>query len=165
MKAEIIMKTGRRATYELESGSCLLRSHYLDDISYKPAIEEKLATNWAKTESEWRLEAGKEVIDLGASAFIPDFMIINNDGRKFYLEIIGFWTPGYLDERKKEFERAGFNNYLLAVSDDLCGSREKPLNLPPNIIAYKTALAPAAIRAAIEAVSQAASTQKGSAQD
>ena len=106
--------------------------------------------NWAKAESEWRLEAGKEVIDLGESAFIPDFIINNADGRKYYLEILGFWTPRHLDERVKEFERAGFKNYLLAVSDELRGSREKPLNLPGNVIVYKTALAPAAIRMAIE---------------
>ena len=149
--AEIAMKTGRHVFFELESNQTELRSHYLDDVSYKPAIEEKLLANWAKSESEWRLEAGKEVIDLGESAFIPDFIISNADGRKFYLEILGFWTPRHLDERVKEFERAGFKNYLLAVSDDLRGSREKPLNLPGNVIVYKTALAPAAIRMAIEA--------------
>jgi uncharacterized protein len=151
LKAEIELKTGRHAFFELESGQTELRSHYLDDVSYKPAIEEKLAANWAKSEGEWRLEAGKEVIDLGESAFIPDFIIGHTDGRKFYLEILGFWTPRYLDERVKEFERAGFKNYLLAVSDDLRGSREKPLKLPAGVIAYKTALAPAAIRMAMEA--------------
>jgi len=151
MKAEIQLKMGRRAMFELESRQTQLRSHYLDDVSYRPAIEEKLATNWAKAESEWQLEAGKEVINLGQSAFIPDFIISNSDGRKFHLEILGFWTPRHLDERVKEFERAGFKNYLLAVSDDLRGSREKPLKLPRNVIVYKSALAPAAIRAAMEA--------------
>ncbi|HKP85931.1 MAG TPA: DUF790 family protein [Blastocatellia bacterium] len=152
MRAEIALKTGRRAYFELESRRNELRSHYLDDVSYKPAIEEKLAANWAKAESEWRLEAGKEVIDLGASAFIPDFIITHRDGRVFYLEILGFWTPRHLDERMKEFERAGFKNYLLAVSDELRGSRDRPLNLPPNAVVYKTSLAPAAIRAAMEQV-------------
>jgi predicted nuclease of restriction endonuclease-like RecB superfamily len=151
LKAEIAMKTGRQVFFELESSQTELRSHYLDDVSYKPAIEEKLLVNWAKTESEWRLESGKEVIDLGESAFIPDFIINNADGRNFYLEILGFWTPHHLDERVKEFERAGFKNYLLAVSDELRGSREKPLNLPSSVIVYKTALTPAAIRMAMEA--------------
>ena len=149
--AEIATKMGRHVFFELESSQTELRSHYLDDVSYKPAVEEKLMANWAKSESEWRLETGKEVIDLGESAFIPDFIISNEDGRKFYLEILGFWTPSHLDERVKKFERAGFKNYLLAVSDELRGSREKPLNLPASVIVYKTALAPAAIRIAMEA--------------
>jgi predicted nuclease of restriction endonuclease-like RecB superfamily len=151
MKAEIALKMGRRAAFALESSQGHLRSHYLDDVSYRPAIEEKLAAGWAKAGSEWRLEAGKEVIDLGQSAFIPDFIISHPDGRKFYLEILGFWTPAHLDERVKEFERAGFKNYLLAVSDELRGSREKPLSLPRGVIVYKSALAAAAIRAAMEA--------------
>ncbi|MGA9770809.1 MAG: DUF790 family protein [Blastocatellia bacterium] len=151
LKADIAMKTGRHVSFELESTQTELRSHYLDDISYKPAVEEKLIANWAKSGSEWQLEPGKEVIDLGESAFIPDFIINNPDGRKFYLELLGFWTPGHLDERVKEFERAGFKNYLLAVSDELRGSREKPLNLAANVIVYKTALTPAAIRMAMEA--------------
>jgi len=150
MTAEIVLKQGKRARFELDSRTTQLRSHYLDDVSYKPALEEKLLTNWAKSESAWQLATGKEVIDLGACAFIPDFIISHADGRMFYLELLGFWTPRYLDERIKEFARAGFTHYLLAVSDELRGSREKPLSLPANVIAYKSALAPSAIRAVLE---------------
>jgi predicted nuclease of restriction endonuclease-like RecB superfamily len=154
MSAEIVLKQGKRVSFELDSRTTCLRSHYLDDVSYKPAIEEKLLTNWAKSESAWQLAPGKEVIDLGACAFIPDFIISHADGGVFYLELLGFWTPRYLDERVNEFARAGFTRYLLAVSDELRGSRDKPLSLPANVITYKSALAPAAIRAAIETLNQ-----------
>lgn len=152
MRAEIVLKQGKRVTFELDSRTTNLRSHYLDDISYKPAIEEKLLAGWAKSESQWAIRPGKEVIDLGACAFIPDFIITHEDGRVFYLELLGFWTPRHLDERVAEFARAGFSRYLLAVSEELRGSRDKPLSLPANIITYKSALAPAAIRAALEAL-------------
>ncbi|HJQ27479.1 MAG TPA: DUF790 family protein [Blastocatellia bacterium] len=152
MTAEIVLKQGKRARFELDSRTTALRSHYLDDVSYKPAIEDKLLAGWAKSESAWAIRPGKEVIDLGACAFIPDFIINHADGRVFYLELLGFWTPRHLDERVKEFARAGFSRYLLAVSEELRGSRDKPLSLPPNIISYKSALAPAAIRAAIESI-------------
>ncbi|HKQ05804.1 MAG TPA: DUF790 family protein [Blastocatellia bacterium] len=152
MRAEIVLKQGKRVTFELDSRTTNLRSHYLDDISYKPAIEEKLLAGWAKSESQWAIRPGKEVIDLGACAFIPDFIITHEDGRVFYLELLGFWTPRHLDERVAEFARAGFSRYLLAVSEELRGSRDKPLSLPANVITYKSALAPAAIRAALEAL-------------
>ena len=154
MTAEIVLKHGKRVSFELDSRTTQLRSHYLDDVSYKPAIEEKLMANWAKSASGWELAPGKEVIDLGACAFIPDFIISHADGRVCYLELLGFWTPRYLDERINEFARAGFTRYLLAVSDELRGSRDKPLSLPANVITYKSALAPAAIRAAIETLGQ-----------
>src|SRR2546423_607793 len=152
MTAEIVLKQGKRAPFELDSRTTNLRSHYLDDVSYKPAIEEKLLASWAKSESAWTIRLGKEVIDFGACAFIPDFIISHADGRVFYLELLGFWTPRHLDERVAEFARAGFHRYLLAVSEELRGSRDKPLSLPANVITYKSALAPAAIRAAIEAL-------------
>jgi len=152
MRAEIVLKQGKRVSFELDSRTTNLRSHYLDDISYKPAIEEKLLAGWAKSESPWAIRPGKEVIDLGACAFIPDFIITHDDGRVFYLELLGFWTPRHLDERVAEFARAGFNRYLLAVSEELRGSRDKPLSLPANVITYKSALAPTAIRAALEAL-------------
>jgi predicted nuclease of restriction endonuclease-like RecB superfamily len=150
MKAEIVLKTDRRVIYELESRNHQLHSHYLDDVSYKPALEEKLTANWARSASAWQLQPGKEVIDLGQSAFIPDFIISRTDGRRLYLELLGFWTPRHLDERIQEFARAGFTDYLLAVSDELRGSREKPLHLPTNVIVYKSALNVAAIQMAIE---------------
>ena len=143
---------GKRVAFELDSRTTALRSHYLDDVSYRPAIEEKLLAAWAKSESAWEIRPGKEVIDLGACAFIPDFIIRNADGREFYLELLGFWTPRHLDERISEFARADFTRYLLAVSDELRGSRDKPLSLPPNVLTYKSALTPAAIRASIEAL-------------
>src|SRR5689334_6674030 len=152
LTTEIVLKQGKRVTYELDSRTTTLRSHYLDDVSYKPAIEDKLLGAWAKAESAWQIQAGKEVIDLGACAFIPDFIIRHADGREFYLELLGFWTPRHLDERVSEFARADFTRYLLAVSDELRGSRDKPLSLPPNVLVYKSALTPAAIRAAIEAL-------------
>ncbi|HKP13511.1 MAG TPA: DUF790 family protein [Blastocatellia bacterium] len=152
MTAEIVPKQGKRVTFELDSRTTSLRSHYLDDVSYKPAIEEKLLAAWAKSESAWEIRPGKEVIDLGACAFVPDFVIRHADGREFYLELLGFWTPRHLDERVAEFARAGFTRYLLAVSDELRGSRDKALSLPANVVAYKSALAPAAIRAALEAL-------------
>src|SRR5438105_15391547 len=104
--------------------------------------------NWAKSASGWELAPGKEVIALGACAFIPDFIISHADGRVCYLELLGFWTPRYLDERINEFARAGFTRYLVAVSDELRGRRDKPLTLPAHVIPYKTQLTPSAIRSA-----------------
>ncbi|HEX8184565.1 MAG TPA: DUF790 family protein, partial [Blastocatellia bacterium] len=129
-----------------------LVSHYLDDVSYKPAVEQKLTSSWAKADDGWRLEAATEIISLGETAFIPDFVIARPDGEKFYLEVMGFWTPRHLDDRLKDFERAGFKSFLLAVSEELRGSREQPLNLPPNVVVFKSTLNAAAVKLAIEAL-------------
>jgi predicted nuclease of restriction endonuclease-like RecB superfamily len=150
MKAEVAYKSDSRACFELNSRDTRLRSHYLDDVSYRPAIEEKLMSSWARADDGWRLEPASEIIGLGESAFIPDFVISNPGGEKFYLEVFGFWTPRHLDDRLKDFERAGFKNFLLAVSEELRGSREQPLDLPQNVVVFKSSLNAAAIKMAVE---------------
>ena len=150
LKAEVAYKSDGRASFELSSSDTRLVSHYLDDVSYKPSVEEKLTSSWAKSDDGWRLEAGGEIISLGESAFIPDFVISNPGGEKFYLEVFGFWTPRHLDDRLKDFERAGFKNFLLAVSEELRGSREQPLDLPPNVVVFKSSLNAAAVKMAVE---------------
>ncbi|HKY04421.1 MAG TPA: DUF790 family protein [Blastocatellia bacterium] len=152
LKAEIALKGDARAWFELTSDQRRLRSHYLDDISYRPAIEERFTALWAKGRADWRLEPNRQVIDLGETAFVPDFVIERPDGRRFYLEALGFWTPRYLDERVRDFERAGFRDYLLAVTDELRGSRDEASGLPPNVILYKSSLNPAAVQIALEAL-------------
>ncbi|MFP5261712.1 MAG: DUF790 family protein [Blastocatellia bacterium] len=152
MKAEVTYKSDARACFELSSKDTRLRSHYLDDVSYRPAVEERLVSSWAKAGDGWLLEPAGEIIGLGESAFIPDFVITTPAGEKFYLEVFGFWTPRHLDDRLKDFERAGFKNFLLAVSEELRGSREQPLNLPPNVVVFKSSLNAAAVKMAAEAL-------------
>ncbi|MGH9900614.1 MAG: DUF790 family protein, partial [Pyrinomonadaceae bacterium] len=100
MRAEIAAKTGAVATgsafFELSSNQKQLRTHYESVAPYQNPVLEKLAENWRKYESEWELEPGGAVIDLGESAFIPDFVLRHTSGREVYLEILGFWTPQYL---------------------------------------------------------------------
>jgi len=54
--------------------------------------------------------------------------------------LLGYWTPRSLNERLKEFERAGFVNYAIAASEEMRCSRDAPSQLPPNVILYKKSL-------------------------
>lgn len=151
MKAEIDLKERGSAFFELDSRQTRLRSDYWIETVEASPVAEKFAARWP--EGEWKLERCGEVIDLGGGAFIPDFMLSRGEAEKVYVEIMGFWTPKYLAERLKEFERAGMKNFLLTVSDDLRGSREAPTSLPPNVVTFKSALDPREVRMAIERVS------------
>lgn len=140
LRAEIASKHGSSAFFEISSTDTRLRSDYSVEAIGENTIAERLIAHWAKLASEWKLEPSKEVIDLGVSAFIPDFVIRHPDGRQVYLELLGFWTPRYLGERLKEFERAGFQDFILVASEELRGSRDAPSGLPPNVVTYKTTL-------------------------
>lgn len=159
MRAEIApqgQQSQGSAFYELSDKQKRLRSHYLNETPSENSISEKLAVSWGRLETVWELEAGREVIDLGESAFIPDYVLRHKeDGRRCYLEILGFWTPRHLQERLREFEHAGFKNFILAAWDELRGSRDPLTRIPPHTIIFKRSLDPVTVELAVnELISQ-----------
>ena len=72
--------------------------------------------------------------------FVPDLVFIRDGDEPVYLEMLGYWTPRSLNERLKEFARAGFENYAIAASEEMRCSRDAPSQLPPNVIVYKKTL-------------------------
>lgn len=147
MSAEIAQKPGSGgiALFELSSDQTRLRSHYIGTAARETTAQEKFTENWMRFESVWELEPSSEVIDLGESAFIPDFSLTHPEGRRVYLEILGFWTPQHLQERLKEFEHAGVENFILAAWDELRGSREPLSRVPPHTIIFKSKLDPISV--------------------
>ena len=151
MRAEIAQKpASAHAFFELASDQTRLRSHYLSAAATRESsAQEKLLESWARFQSAWTIEPSSEVIDLGESAFIPDFMLAHPGGQQVYLEILGFWTPRHLQERLKEFEHAGIKNFIVAAWDELRGSREPMTRVPPHAIIYKRNLEPIAVELAL----------------
>jgi predicted nuclease of restriction endonuclease-like RecB superfamily len=146
MRAEIAHKPGAGVVlFELNSDQTLLRSHYLSATARETSAQEKFTESWMRFESVWALEPSSEVIDLGESAFIPDFSLTHTEGRRVFLEILGFWTPRHLQERLKEFEHARVENFILAVSDEFRGSREPLTRVPTHTIIFKSKLDPISV--------------------
>ncbi len=140
MRAEIGTKTGA-AFFELNSEQRRLRSHYLvDSLSPQDSLLAKLIEDWRGLQSEWQIEPSQQVIDLGESAFIPDVIFSRAGDEPVYLEMLGYWTPRHLNDRLKEFTRAGFANYLIAASEELRCSRDAPTQVPINIFIFKKSL-------------------------
>ncbi|MBA3766361.1 MAG: DUF790 family protein [Acidobacteria bacterium] len=150
MSAEIAHKLGSSpAFFEMNSLQTRLRSHYTTALPRETSAQEKFSERWTKFETAWTLEPSHQVIDLGESAFIPDFVLTHADGRRFFLEILGFWTPRHLQERLKEFEHARIENYIIAASDELRGSRDALTRVAPHTIIFKSKLDPISVELAL----------------
>lgn len=146
MRAEIQGRGGHVAYFELTSEQTRLRSHYHEVTPYDNPIVEKLANVWTRAGTAWALEPSSVVIDLGDSAFIPDYVLRHAEtGAQVYLELLGFWTPEHLRERLLEFDHAGLNNFILCAWDELRGTRDPMTNVPPNTILFKRSIDPAAV--------------------
>jgi hypothetical protein len=145
MTAEVAQKEGGNVFYELSSDQKELNSYYFDDPEYKNSDIEKLKKDWENSSLSWQLRENREVVDLGKTAFIPDFVLISPEEDKIYFDVLGFWTPKSLKKRLEEFQAANFRKFIFAAGQELRGSREEPLWESENVIFYKTKISPRSI--------------------
>jgi uncharacterized protein len=51
----------------------------------------------------------------GGGVFLPDFTLRHRDGREAWVELVGFWTPEYLEGKLAKLRAAGVGNLVLVV--------------------------------------------------
>jgi len=143
MSAEIYDKKYGNATYRLSSLQTELNSCYFEEPEFENPLFEKIKISWEKSSTNWQLAENKKVIDLGKTAFIPDFVLTSPDNKeKVYLDILGFWTPKILKKRLEQFEGTSFTNFILAVSQELRGTREEESLQNANLVFFKSVIRP-----------------------
>lgn len=145
MTAEIAQKQGKNLFYELTSEQTQLISNRYDEPEYENPLFEKLKKDWEKSGCVWQLVENNAVIDLGKTAFIPDFTLISPTGEKIYLDVLGFWIPKSLKKRLDEFQSGNFKKFIIAAWQELRGSREEPTFTSENVLFFKSSLKPFAL--------------------
>ena len=95
-----------------------------NSLDFDSSVETKFATQFEKFKTGWKLIREPHPLILpNGKAFIPDFLFEKYDN-KVYFEIIGFWTPQYLERKfKKINEIMKINDkskydILIAVNED-----------------------------------------------
>jgi predicted nuclease of restriction endonuclease-like RecB superfamily len=111
-------------------------SSAFSDYSFDSLVEEKFARKFNEVvgnTSGWELVREPDpLIVAEGKAFIPDFMF-EKYGNRVYLEIVGFWTPEYLErklQKVKQIMSANNNgsstpvvDLFIAINEELAGSR------------------------------------------
>jgi uncharacterized protein len=101
---------------------------------FDSAVEEKFARRFEEVAGavgiKWKLIREPDpLIVSGGRAFIPDFMFEKHNAgkdKKVYLEIVGFWTPEYLERKLQKLrDIVGDNDVdlFIAVDEDLACSK------------------------------------------
>jgi predicted nuclease of restriction endonuclease-like RecB superfamily len=97
-----------------------LKSHFPPLEEFDSSIEENFAEKWGSEKREgWSLIREGEILYKGQKVFFPDFVLQHDDGRKVYLEIIGFWTPQYLKAKIETLTTFQEHNILIAVLESV----------------------------------------------
>lgn len=114
---------------------CGLTSHYKKSHPFDSSVERAFSDTFKKRKTEWRIEREAEILDLGDSVLIPDFKFVHPDGREILLEIIGFWTPEYLEKKLAKLQRVNRKDLIIAVNENLNCSKD---DFCGPVIFYKT---------------------------
>ncbi|MGE5862650.1 MAG: DUF790 family protein, partial [Nitrososphaerales archaeon] len=126
-----------------------------NNLNFDSSVEAKFATQFEKFRTGWKLIREPDPLILpNGKAFIPDFLFEKYD-KKIYFEIVGFWTPQYLERKFKKIQEIIKTNdskydLLIAVNENNFVSEGNELKkLSPNsmlndnsIIIYKNNLIP-----------------------
>lgn len=105
---------------------------------YDSKVEERFARDFAKIAPDWDLLREPEAVPVGGGFIFPDFVLRHRRHRErcYLLEIVGFWTPEYLERKLSGLRRAGIERFVLCVDAARnCADAE----LPPQarVIRYK----------------------------
>ena len=141
MDAEILVDetTGETRKFTLDHTEGL-QSHYSAGERFDSDVERTLAQKWERANTEWELVREDDVFDLGAEVMIPDFAIEHPDGRRAILEIVGFWTPEYLDSKLAKIREVEADNFVLAVSERLDCANEEFGQAVDRVLWFKTGI-------------------------
>lgn len=127
-----------------------LTSHLPPPEEFDSSVEEHFARRWGSEPREgWRLAREGEVLVEGQRFFVPDFAFYSESGQTVLMEIVGFYTPDYLEAKLQTLERFRHQPVLLAIAERVGG---KLPELPQTVICYKTALRIERVLEALRAV-------------
>jgi uncharacterized protein len=77
------------------------------------------------------------VIAAGDSLMVPDFVFRHDDGTEVILEIAGYWTPEYIEDKLRKLSRVRGPNLIVAVPKALA---VRAGALPASVLPFRRRL-------------------------
>ncbi len=146
VKAEILARSrgGRVYSFEADSkelGGVLSASESDDSEGPRPglydsSVEERFARSFNTYGSGWTLKREPGPLVAGSHVLIPDF-VFEKHGLKVYLEVVGFWTPEYLERKIAKLSSVADVDMIIAVDEGLACSKLERLKSKALVVYYK----------------------------
>jgi len=115
-----------------------LSSHLPPPSEFDSQVEEGFASKWGTDRRDgWLLDREGEILHRGQKVFVPDFVFRHEDGRAVLMEVVGFWTPEYIQAKLETLRAFKEDSILLAIAEPVSKAMSE---LPAEVIRYKTAL-------------------------
>jgi predicted nuclease of restriction endonuclease-like RecB superfamily len=89
------------------------------DVEYDSGVEREFAARFQSLDLDWSLVREPDVLAAGDRLMVPDFAFDYEYGsERVYFEIMGFWTPEYVEKKLSQLDATG-ETLLVAVDADL----------------------------------------------
>lgn len=139
LMAQIATRTGRSMLFHLSSNEGLT-SPVLPSDEFDSEVEAELMRKWqANPVAGWTIERESELLAHHQKIYLPDFLLEHRSGKRLHLEILGFWTPEYLEAKLRTLELFIDEPILIIASQEHAKHlNELPNNRLKSIIWYKT---------------------------
>lgn len=124
-------------------------SHLPPPDEFDSALEESFAGKFGAERDGWQLIREGEILYDRQVTFVPDFTFRHKDGTQVLLEIVGFWTPEYLAQKRKTLQQFAHHKILVAIPEKCLRKGATP---GKNILTYKTALKVAPLMEILERI-------------
>lgn len=84
---------------------------------FDSSLEERFARDFARLARDWVIIREPEPVDAGGRLFFPDFAVHPrlDPSRRWFVEIVGFWTPEYIANKLERLRRARISNLVLCI--------------------------------------------------
>ncbi len=105
--------------------TCSLKTHFKSSGMFDSRLEADFAHEFEQKMGDkrghWRMVRESEVLLLGDTVMVPDFVLIDthDENRRILIELVGFWHPQYLRRKVEKVRAANCAHLLLLVYQGL----------------------------------------------
>ncbi|MGH6689697.1 MAG: DUF790 family protein [Gammaproteobacteria bacterium] len=139
---------GRHRTLRLVTGDPISPSNA--PRQYDSHLEERFAREFRRAAPDWDIVREPEPVNAGDTLIFPDFALRrrSDPGQRWLLEIVGFWTPDYVERKLALYQKARVANLILCIDEARsCAGAD----LPPGarVVRFRRRVDPVAVLAAV----------------
>jgi predicted nuclease of restriction endonuclease-like RecB superfamily len=122
LRLELSERDGLRAAAEPQRHDSQLERHFERDFA-------RAAPGWQVLREPTALAVHERLI-------FPDFALVGPDGRRWLLEIVGFWTPDYLTRKLADYRAAGCRDLILCI-DARLGAQPTEVPAKARVVIFR----------------------------
>jgi predicted nuclease of restriction endonuclease-like RecB superfamily len=113
---------------------------------YDSKLERRFARDFARIARDWDVIREPEPLASNGTLIFPDFVLRHRRApeRAWLLEIMGFWTPGYVAQKLERLRDLHLDRFVLCIDDERnCGEGDLPAGA--SVIRFRRKIDPEAV--------------------